>query len=100
MRGSKFDKTARLQAQAARFEAGQVFVPQQAHWLADYLVELLAFPTARRNDQVDPTSQALKYLTARTPVLPARQQKIARRCKRQCWGACCGLGTPQANFTA
>jgi predicted phage terminase large subunit-like protein len=75
---ARFDKTARLQAQAARFEAGQVFLPQQAHWLADYLAELLAFPTGRHDDQVDSTSQALKYLTARTPVPPVRPQKIVR----------------------
>ncbi|KRE11268.1 hypothetical protein ASE63_20130 [Bosea sp. Root381] len=75
---ARFDKTARLLAQAARFEAGQVFLPQEAEWLADYLSELLAFPTGRHDDQVDATSQALKYLTARTPVVPVRPQKIVR----------------------
>lgn len=75
---ARYDKTARLLAQAARFEAGQVFLPGQADWLADYLSELLAFPTGRHDDQVDSTSQALKYLTARTPVIPVRPQKIVR----------------------
>jgi predicted phage terminase large subunit-like protein len=75
---ARFDKTARLLAQAARFEAGQVFLPRQAEWLASYLAELLAFPTGRHDDQVDSTSQALKYLTARTPVVRERPQKIVR----------------------
>ncbi|WP_376984673.1 phage terminase large subunit [Bosea sp. R86505] len=75
---ARFDKTARLLAQAARFEAGQVFLPERADWLADYLSELLAFPTGRHDDQVDSTSQALKYLTARTPVVPVRPQKVVR----------------------
>lgn len=75
---ARFDKTARLLAQAARFEAGQVFVPERADWLADYLSELLAFPTGRHDDQVDSTSQALKYLTARTPLVPVRPQKVVR----------------------
>lgn len=80
----RFDKTARLLLQAARFEAGQVFLPQDTHWLIDYLSELLAFPTGRHDDQVDSTSQALKYLTARTPVARVRPQRLVRpRSRRQ-----------------
>lgn len=75
---ARFDKTARLMAQAARFEAGQVFLPKKASWLGDYLGELLAFPVGRHDDQVDATSQALKYLTARTPMLRQRPQSIIR----------------------
>jgi predicted phage terminase large subunit-like protein len=52
----RFDKVARLLAQAARFEAGQVFLPREASRLADYLAELLAFPTGRHDDQADSTS--------------------------------------------
>ncbi len=55
------DKTGRLEAQSARFEAGQVFVPKQAQWLADFLEELLAFPNAKHDDQVDSVSQFLNW---------------------------------------
>ncbi|UZF91318.1 phage terminase large subunit [Bosea sp. NBC_00550] len=79
---SRVEKTARLMAQAARFEAGQVFLPQQADWLAGYLSELLAFPLARHDDQVDATSQALKHLTARTPIIRQRPQSIVRQQQR------------------
>ena len=75
---ARFDKQARLLAQAARFEAGQVHVPAEAPWLGAYLTELLAFPTGRNDDQVDATSQALKYLTARTPVERPRPKGIQR----------------------
>ena len=75
---SKFDKTARLLAQAARFEAGQVYLPREAEWLGAYLSELLAFPAGRHDDQVDATSQALKFLTARSPTVPERPQSIRR----------------------
>ena len=61
----RFDKQARLLAQSARFEAGQVYLPQDAPWLADYVSELMAFPNGRHDDQVDSTSQALQYLTSR-----------------------------------
>lgn len=73
---SRVEKTARLMAQAARFEAGQVFLPRQATWLGDYLSELLSFPLARHDDQGDATSQAPKYLTARTAIPRERPQRI------------------------
>ncbi|MGN6095454.1 MAG: phage terminase large subunit [Bosea sp. (in: a-proteobacteria)] len=78
----RIEKQARLMAQAARFEAGQVFLPREAVWLAEYLGELLAFPLARNDDQVDATSQALKYLTARTPTIRERPQRIVRPQRR------------------
>lgn len=56
------DKIMRLHAQTAAFEQGQVFLPSQAPWLADYQNELLAFPLAKYDDQVDATAQALKWV--------------------------------------
>ncbi|KRE16842.1 hypothetical protein ASE63_14020 [Bosea sp. Root381] len=66
LRKPRYDKQTRFMMQSARFEAGQVHVPQEAPWLAGWLNELLAFPNGRNDDQVDSTSQALSYLTART----------------------------------
>jgi hypothetical protein len=48
-----------------KFEAGQVLLPREAPWLASYLDELLGFPNACHDDQVDSTSQALRYLSAK-----------------------------------
>lgn len=84
LRRPRFDKEARFLAQSARFEAGQVHVPQDASWLANWLDELLAFPNGRHDDQVDSTSQALHYLTARTHPLhvsqtPRERPKSVRR---------------------
>jgi predicted phage terminase large subunit-like protein len=56
--GSKIE---RMEAQSARFEAGQVYLLEQAPWLAEYLHELLAFSNARYDDQVDSTSQFLNW---------------------------------------
>ena len=55
----KGDKVMRLSAVTAAIEAGQVFIPAQAPWLEDYLHELMMFPAAKFDDQVDSTSQAL-----------------------------------------
>jgi predicted phage terminase large subunit-like protein len=66
-------KEARLVAQSARFESGQVHVPE-APWLATWLNELLAFPNGRHDDQVDSTSLALDWLSQRTHPLHAAKQ--------------------------
>jgi predicted phage terminase large subunit-like protein len=57
--GSKQDRVA---AQSAKIEAGQVHLPKEAPWLDDFLHELLAFPNARHDDQVDSVSQFLRWI--------------------------------------
>jgi len=79
LRRPERDKETRLLAQAARFEARQVHLPRQAPWLGEYMSELLAFPNCTHDDQVDSTSQALAYLTARQP----RTREIVRRDPRR-----------------
>lgn len=59
------DKQSRLIGESPKFEAGQVLLPRDARWLGEYVGELLAFPAGRYDDQVDSTSQALKYLTGK-----------------------------------
>lgn len=79
----KFDKEARLLAQAPKFEAGQVLLPRDAPWLADYLSELLAFPNGAHDDQVDSTSQALNWLSQKIAVVrPTERRTPKRRCRR------------------
>jgi hypothetical protein len=41
------DKLMRMEAQSARFEAGQVYLLKQAPWLATLLHELSGFPKGR-----------------------------------------------------
>lgn len=53
------DKVSRMAVASAKFEAGQVFLPQRADWLPDLEAELFAFPGARHDDQCDSISQAL-----------------------------------------
>lgn len=57
----KGDKLVRMEAQCARFESGQVHLPREAPWLAEFLHEILAFPNGRYDDQVDSASQFLNY---------------------------------------
>ncbi len=53
------DKASRMAVASAKFEAGQVLLPERAPWLADLESELFAFPGARHDDQCDSISQAL-----------------------------------------
>jgi predicted phage terminase large subunit-like protein len=53
------DKVTRMSVASAKFEAGQVFFPERAHWLADLESELFSFPAGRHDDQCDSISQAL-----------------------------------------
>jgi predicted phage terminase large subunit-like protein len=57
----KGDKLVRMEAQCARFENGQVHLPRNVPWLAEFLGEILAFPNGRYDDQVDSTSQFLNW---------------------------------------
>jgi hypothetical protein len=44
---------------SAKFEAGQVLLPERAKWLPDLEAELFVFPGSRHDDQCDSISQAL-----------------------------------------
>ena len=61
------DKIMRLHSQTATIENGFVHLPETAHWLADYIHELIMFPAGRHDDQVDSTAQALAWTKIRPP---------------------------------
>src|ERR1700691_1264930 len=55
-------KEFRFDGVTPMFEAGEVLLPKNALWLPDYIRELLTFPEATYDDQVDSTSQALAWM--------------------------------------
>lgn len=70
------DKRMRMHGQSVCFENGQVRLRKQAAWLPEYARELLGFPNATHDDQVDSTSQALAHFNQTTamPGIIAYQQ--------------------------
>jgi predicted phage terminase large subunit-like protein len=64
----KGDKLMRMHVQAAKVEAGQVYLPRQASWLGEFLFEVLAFPRGRHDDQVDSLSQFLNWVHQPRPI--------------------------------
>jgi len=61
----KFDKVTRFAIHSTKFETGQIFINSEASWRVAFEHELLAFPKASHDDQVDALSQALSYLQRR-----------------------------------
>lgn len=59
------DKKSRVAGVSAMIEAGQLRLPAEAPWLAEFKHELLAFPNGRFDDQVDALSQLLTWVRRR-----------------------------------
>ena len=81
------DKEVRFRAACARIEAGEVLLPRDAPWLEDFRHELMGFPNARHDDQVDSVSQFLNWLggvglrrmQARDPATGQRRRPSGRK---------------------
>ena len=58
----KGDKLHRMEATSYLFENKQVILPEEAPWRDIFLAELLAFPRAKHDDQVDSVSQFLEWI--------------------------------------
>lgn len=68
----KGGKEARAAAVSPAVEAHQVYLPEGAPWLGEFIEECAAFPKGKHDDQVDALSQLLNYAQtrlARTPML-------------------------------
>lgn len=55
------NKVDRLIAVSSLFEAGMVYLPEVSPWTLVYEIEMTIFPLAPHDDQVDSTSQFLKW---------------------------------------
>jgi len=55
------NKIDRLVAVSSIFEAGMVYLPENAPWMIDFEMELFGFPLSTHDDQVDSVSQFLKW---------------------------------------
>jgi predicted phage terminase large subunit-like protein len=58
-------KEFRFDGVTTMIEAGEVWLPKSAPWLTDYENEILSFPNGTYKDQVDATSQYLKWARKR-----------------------------------
>jgi len=65
------NKIARAETAAALAAAGRIWLPVDADWLTEWLDEVVTFPVAKHDDQVDTLSYAARELAQRT-VRPRR----------------------------
>jgi len=78
------DKVTRMDAETPFLEAKKLLLPESAPWVAPYVAEMISFPAGKHDDQVDATSQALKWLrekrhTGRLPPSPYSLTRVAPR---------------------
>jgi len=62
-RDPKGDKQTRMYVETHIIEAGNVFLPKDASWLAAFRAEMSAFPKGKHDDQVDSVSQYLNWVS-------------------------------------
>jgi predicted phage terminase large subunit-like protein len=70
----KDNKVTRLQRHQAKFECGQIRLPKEAPWCAEFERELLAFPNGKYDDQVDALLLLLDWYTENMAYLAAIPQ--------------------------
>ena len=70
------DKVARAHAVSPTIEAGNVWLPEDAPWLADFLDECDNFPNVVHDDQVDALTQLLSYFLGFTKNVLAEPQLV------------------------
>ena len=61
-------KEARAAAISPTVEAGNVFLPEGAAWVEDFIGECASFPNAAHDDQVDALSQAVNWINVVQPA--------------------------------
>lgn len=71
------DKITRMSVESPTIEAGLVWLPESAPWLLEYETEVSGFPNAAHDDDVDSTSQYLKW--TRSHALPLTVETVSRR---------------------
>ena len=79
----KVDKITRMDAVTPWLESGRVWIPDAAPWLADWLTEMLSFPVAAHDDQIDSLSQMLDWLDSANVGGLAVYRPLADRLAKQ-----------------
>jgi len=70
------DKITRFASISALIEAGRVFFPSDALWLADFENELYLFPNCEHDDQVDSLTQFLNWMKNRPKEAKLKIRRI------------------------
>lgn len=69
----RYSKEERLRGQTPKLAEGLIRLPEEAPWLVEFKRELLGFPFARHDDQVDALSQFLASISHRGSMIDPRE---------------------------
>jgi predicted phage terminase large subunit-like protein len=78
------NKIARAETAVAIVDAGRVYLPRNAPWLSEFLDEVVSFPVAKHDDQVDVLAYACAELNRRT-VSPRKVRTEPQTAADKCW---------------
>ena len=73
------DKVSRAHDGAPFMESGNVFLPESAPWLSDFLGEVTSFPFGAHDDQIDPMLDAIRdvqFTPAAQTIMPPIPPRI------------------------
>ena len=62
------NKVSRMEGVSAQVEAGDLMLPEDASWLAEFKSELCAFPHGKNDDQADSLSQLMIWVRDRESI--------------------------------
>jgi len=79
----RLDKEDRMIGETIKLAEGFVRLPEDASWLAELRHELLGFPNARHDDQVDALSQFLAHISLRATWLEPDRVRERRSMQRR-----------------
>lgn len=71
----RVDKVARARSIQGRMRQGRVFIPEDAGFTPDFVNELLQFPNAKHDDQVDALAHIGQLLGDFSTVMPGAKKK-------------------------
>ena len=78
------NKVARAETAVAMVDAGRVWLPANARWVSEFLDEVVSFPVAAHDDQVDVLAYACAELAKRT-VTPRKARAEPETLSDRCW---------------
>jgi predicted phage terminase large subunit-like protein len=78
------NKIARAETAVAMVDAGRVWLPRNAPWMSEFLDEVVSFPVAAHDDQVDVLSYACAELNRHT-VSPRKLRNEPVTPADKCW---------------
>lgn len=61
------------------FEAGNIYLPDNAPWVSDFVEQFVGFPSGKLKDMVDATVQGILYLMDKPTITAPPKDAILKK---------------------